>query len=78
MIMGTYVVFVSYLWGPGRYLDGSGAKNVAKVTFRIGIWWDMLRETVSEHFRKMGSTGRRDLRIGQSEAKLHEESFGEV
>ena len=34
------------------------------------------RET--EHFRKMGSKGRTDLRIGQSKAKLREESFGEV
>ena len=32
----------------------------------------------TKHFWKMGSTGRTDLRIGQSEAKLHAESFGEV
>ena len=29
-------------------------------------------------FQKIGSTGRTDLKIGQSEAKLRDESFGEV
>ena len=30
--------FLYGIWGPGRYLDGSGTKNHAKLRSRIQIW----------------------------------------
>ncbi len=42
--------FLYGIWGPGRYLDGSGSKKRAKLRSRIQICMDMCQKTALDNF----------------------------
>ncbi len=64
---GIKAYFLYGIWGPGRYLDGSGTKNRAKLMSRIQIW--TILGPNSMIFIVLGIFGNRGVFLGKHFSK---------